>query len=61
LTTALTLIAALTIPLAAPQAADWFAALPPSARLFLSNSVVIATCLGIGLNATLRALLPRPA
>jgi xanthine/uracil permease len=59
LTTAFTLIAALTIPLAAPQVADWFAALPPSGKLFLSNSVVIATCLGIGLNATLRAMLPR--
>jgi uracil permease len=58
LTTAVTLAAALTLPLAAPARAEWFAALPPTAKLFLSNGVVIAITLGVVLNGTLRALLP---
>jgi uracil permease len=61
LTTAVTLVAALTLPLVAPARQAWFAALPPFAKLFLSNAVVIAIALGITLNAALRALLPRRA
>lgn len=56
LTTAVTLIAAATLPLAAPAQKEWFAALPPLARLFLSNGVVLAVTLGILLNAGLGAL-----
>lgn len=59
LTTALTLTAALTLPLAAPAKAEWFATLPPLVRLFLSNGVVIAITLGVTLNALLRASLAR--
>lgn len=61
LTVALTLAAALTLPLSAPAKAEWFATLPPLARLMLSNGVVLATTLGIGLNGVLRALLPAPS
>lgn len=56
-TTAVSLIAALTLPLAAGAQKDRLAALSPTARLFLSNGVVIAITLGILLNATLRAAL----
>ena len=58
LTTAIALTAALTLPLAAEARKEWFASLPPMARLFLSNGVVIAITLGIVLNAVLRAVLP---
>jgi len=58
LTTSVTLIVALTLPLAAPAQGEWFATLPPSLRLILSNSVVLAVTLGITLNALLRAVLP---
>ncbi|HVT59216.1 MAG TPA: solute carrier family 23 protein [Thermoanaerobaculia bacterium] len=57
LTTALTLAASLTLPLAATAKAEWFAALPPLARLMLSNGVVLAITLGVGLNAALGGLL----
>ena len=57
LTTAVTLAAALTLPLAAPAQEEWFAALPPTAKLFLSNGVVISITLGILLNAGLGAAL----
>jgi len=60
LTTAITLAAALTLPLAAPARTDWFATLPPLARLILSNGVVLAILLGVMLNALLGAVL-RPA
>jgi xanthine/uracil permease len=61
LTTAISLIAALTLPAAvtvqgAPK--EWYAALPPFAQLFLGNAVVIAIVLGIVLNAVFRAMLP---
>ena len=56
-TTAVSLIAALTLPPAAGSQKEWLAALSPTARLFLSNGVVIAITLGIGLNAALRAAL----
>jgi uracil permease len=59
LTTALTLTASLTLPLAAPAKAEWFAALPALVRLFVSNGVVIAIVLGVTLNAVLRAALGR--
>jgi xanthine/uracil permease len=55
LTVSITLITAITLPLVAPAQGDWFAALPPAARLFLSNSVVLAVTLGVGLNAVLGA------
>ncbi|MEA2695017.1 MAG: hypothetical protein QOJ16_4404 [Acidobacteriota bacterium] len=58
LTTAVSLIAALTLPLAAAAQKGWFAALPPSAKLFFGNGVVIAITLGILLNGVLRAVLP---
>lgn len=58
-TTAVSLIAALTLPLAAGGQKEWLTSLPPTARLFLSNGVVIAITLGIVLNATLRAALGR--
>jgi xanthine/uracil permease len=59
LTVALALAAALTLPLAAPARAEWFGTLPPLARLMLSNGVVLAVVLGIGLNALLGAALRR--
>jgi uracil-xanthine permease len=58
LTTAITLVAALTLPPAAAAQKEWFAALPPTGKLFLGNAVVIAITLGILLNAVLRAVLP---
>jgi len=58
LTTAISLVAALTLPLAAAAQKDWLATLPPTGKLFLGNAVVIAITLGILLNATLRALTP---
>ncbi|MCP3960447.1 MAG: xanthine permease [bacterium] len=58
LTTAIALIAAVTLPSAAARNPDWLAGLAPLTRLLLSNSVVIATVLGISLNAILRAVLP---
>ena len=58
LTTAITLIAALTLPLTTITHKEWYSALPPAARLFLGNGVVIAITLGIVLNAVLRAVLP---
>lgn len=57
MTTAVSLIATLTLPLAAGNREEWLASLSPTARLFLSNGVVIAITLGIGLNAALRAAL----
>lgn len=61
-TTAVSLIAALTLPLAAGGQKAWLESLSPTARLFLSNGVVIAITLGIVLNAALRAALrPRLA
>lgn len=56
-TTAVALIAALTLPLAAGSQKEWLTSLSPTARLFLSNGVVIAITLGIVLNAALRAAL----
>lgn len=61
LTTAITLAAALTLPIVAPARAEWFAHLPPLARLLLSNGVVLAIVLGVGLNGVLRAVLPPPS
>jgi xanthine/uracil permease len=58
LTTAISLMLSLTLPLAATAHKEWFAALPPSAKLFLGNGVVIAITLGILLNGVLRAVLP---
>lgn len=60
LTTAVTLIAALTLPAAAAAQGDWYAALPPFARLLLGNAVVIAVLLGILLNALFRTALQTP-
>jgi xanthine/uracil permease len=57
LTTAIALIAALTLPLTAVTHKEWYAALPPAAKLFLGNGVVIAVTLGIALNAVLRLAL----
>jgi uracil-xanthine permease len=57
LTTALTLAVSLTLPLAATAKTAWFAALPPLARLMLSNGVVLATTLGVCLNGALGAML----
>ncbi|MFQ5349816.1 MAG: solute carrier family 23 protein, partial [Thermoanaerobaculia bacterium] len=59
LTTAVSLVAALTLPLAAGRDAEWLGGLAPITRLLLTNAVVIATVLAIALNATLRAALPR--
>ena len=56
-TTAVSLIAALTLPLAAASQKEWLAALSPTAKLFLGNGVVIAITLGVVLNAVLRAAL----
>jgi len=61
LTTAISLLFSLTLPLAATARKEWFAALPPSAKLFLGNGVVIAITLGILLNGVLRAVLPARA
>jgi xanthine/uracil permease len=61
LTTAVTLGAALTLPLVAPAQKEWFATLPPLARLMLSNGVVLAVSLGVTLNGVLAALLRRPS
>jgi len=61
LTTAITLVAALTLPPAAAAQKEWFAALPPTGKLFLGNAVVIAITLGILLNALLRAVLRSPS
>lgn len=58
LTTAITLIAALTLPPVTMAQTGWYGALPPIARLFLGNAVVIAITLGILLNAAFRAALP---
>ena len=60
-TTAISLIAALTLPSAAGAQKEWLAALSPTARLFLSNGVVIAITLGVLLNAVLRGALGRRA
>jgi uracil permease len=60
LTTAISLVAALTLPAAAVAQKEWLASLSPTARLFLSNGVVIATTLGILLNAALRAVRWKP-
>ncbi len=60
LTTAISLIAALTLPLAATAQKDWYNGLPPVARLFLGNGVVIAITLATTLNALLAAFLSRP-
>jgi len=57
LTTSISLIAALTLPAASAAQKNWFAALPPAAKLFLGNAVVIAILLGIALNAVFRAAL----
>jgi uracil permease len=59
LTTAISLVAALTLPAAAAAQKEWLASLSPTTRLFLSNGVVIATTLGILLNAALRAVRQR--
>jgi uracil-xanthine permease len=58
LTTAVSLVAALTLPLAAGRNGEWLATLAPMTRLLLTNAVVIATVLAIALNAALRAALP---
>ena len=58
MTTAITLIAAITLPLSAPANAAWFGPLHPLAKLMLTNSIVIAITLGVTLNALLRAVLP---
>ena len=58
-TTAITLIAALTIPTAVRSNAAWFDSLSPFPRLLTSNPVVIATVLGIGLNGLLGVVLRR--
>ena len=59
-TTAVSLIAALTLPLAAGSKKEWLTSLSPTAQLFLSNGVVIAITLGITLNAARRAALRPP-
>lgn len=58
LVTAVALVPAVTLPLVARADEAWFAALPPVAKLFLSNSVVLAITLGVVLNAVLRAFIP---
>ncbi len=58
LTTAVALVAALTVPLAAGRDAEWLGTLAPITRLLLTNAVVIATVLAITLIAALRAALP---
>jgi xanthine/uracil permease len=57
LTTAVSLVAALTLPLAAGRDAEWLAGLAPITRLLLTNAVVVATVLAISLNAALSAAL----
>jgi len=59
LTTAVSLGIALTLPLFAPASKEWFATLPPLARLMLSNGVVLAVTLGVTLNGVLGAVLRR--
>src|SRR6185295_18620652 len=59
LTTAVSLGAALTLPLVAPASKEWFATVPPLARLMLSNGVVLAVTLGVTLNGALGAVLGR--
>jgi xanthine/uracil permease len=59
LTSAITLAAAITLPVVAPAQQEWFATLPALAKLMLSNAVALAAFLAIGLNALLRAALPR--
>lgn len=58
LVTAVTLVPAVTLPLVANAQREWFAALPSLAKLFLSNSVMLAITLGVLLNGLLRAWLP---
>jgi len=58
LTTAIALVAALTVPVAAGGHGEWLRGLAPVTRLLLTNAVVLATVLGISLNAVLRAALP---
>lgn len=58
-TTSISLIAAVTLPLAAGSQKEWLDSLSPTARLFLSNGVVIAITLGVALNAVLRGALGR--
>jgi len=58
LTSAVSLVAALTLPLAAGRNPEWLGTLAPITRLLLTNAVVIATVLAITLNAALRAALP---
>ena len=58
LTTAVALVAALTLPAAAGRDPQWLGSLAPLARLLLTNAVVIATLLAIALNGVLRAVLP---
>jgi xanthine/uracil permease len=53
LTTAFTLVPALTLPLAAAAHADWLATQSPTVKLFLGNPVVLAVCLAVSLNALL--------
>lgn len=57
ITTAVSLIAAVTLPPAASAQAAWLGTLPPTARLFLGNGVVIAITLGVLLNGVLSAAL----
>ena len=59
LTIAVSLVAALTVPLAAGRNAERLAQQARVTRLLLlTNAVVIATVLAISLNAALRAALP---
>ncbi len=60
LTTAISLAGALTLPLVAPASEEWFATVPPLAKLMLSNGVVLAVTLGVTLNGLLGAVLRRP-
>lgn len=60
LTTAVSLGTALTLPLVAPASKEWFATVPPLAKLMLSNGVVLAVTLGVTLNGLLGAVLRRP-
>jgi xanthine/uracil permease len=58
LTVGLSLVPAVTLPAAAAAQAEWLAGLSPGLRLLLTNPVVLATLLAVGLNALLGALLP---